>query len=169
MALVSYVLLSTLIAGLRGSFDPALLSSILSWAVFVVGLEIVILYLFKVPSPSPTTHHQTPLKTTKSNKQQTHSTSSALTPSPPFSTSSATPATNSSTSTSPFFYPRSGTAAAEQEAGSAGSSFCTFTIQTRISCFARSGTLCCLHLREAPVVWVLLAGLVAAEAGARGR
>ena len=50
MALVSYVLLSTLIAGLRGSFDPALLSSILSWAVFVVGFEILILYLFKVLS-----------------------------------------------------------------------------------------------------------------------
>ena len=48
MALVSYVLLSTLLAGLRGSFDPALLSSILSWAVFVVFLEIAILNLFKV-------------------------------------------------------------------------------------------------------------------------
>jgi hypothetical protein len=48
MSLITYVLLSTLLAGLRGSFDPALLSSVLSWAVFVVILEIVILNLFKV-------------------------------------------------------------------------------------------------------------------------
>lgn len=52
MALVNYLLLCTLIAGLRGSFDSALLSSILIWAVFVVGLDVVVLPVSKILNPN---------------------------------------------------------------------------------------------------------------------
>ena len=37
----------TLLAGLRGAFDPALLSSVLTWAFLMIGLEILILNLAK--------------------------------------------------------------------------------------------------------------------------
>lgn len=47
MGCVTYVLLSTLLAGLRGAFDPALLSSVLTWAFLIVLLEILILNLAK--------------------------------------------------------------------------------------------------------------------------
>jgi hypothetical protein len=41
MALVTYILLSTLLAGLRGAFQPELLGSTAGWAFFSVGLEIL--------------------------------------------------------------------------------------------------------------------------------
>ncbi|KIW09325.1 hypothetical protein, variant 1 [Verruconis gallopava] len=47
MGVVTYVLLSVLLAGLRGAFDPALLSSVLTWAFLMIGLEIMILNLAK--------------------------------------------------------------------------------------------------------------------------
>ena len=43
MALVTYILLSTVLAGLRGSFHPELLGSITTTAIFVVMFEIVLL------------------------------------------------------------------------------------------------------------------------------
>jgi len=41
MALVTYILLSTLIAGLKGAFQPELLGSAATWAFTVVLLEII--------------------------------------------------------------------------------------------------------------------------------
>lgn len=43
MALITYILLSTVLAGIRGSFHPELLGSITSTAVAVVAIEIVII------------------------------------------------------------------------------------------------------------------------------
>ena len=43
MALITYILLSTVLAGLRGKFQPELLGSITTSAVGVVILEILIL------------------------------------------------------------------------------------------------------------------------------
>lgn len=43
MAFVTYILLSTILAGLRGSFKPELLGSITSTALAVVLFEIVVL------------------------------------------------------------------------------------------------------------------------------
>ena len=43
MALVTYILLSTVLAGLRGSFHPELLGSITTTAIAVVIFEIVLL------------------------------------------------------------------------------------------------------------------------------
>jgi hypothetical protein len=40
MALVTYILLATLLAGLRGQFRPELLASTATWALGVVGFEI---------------------------------------------------------------------------------------------------------------------------------
>lgn len=45
MAVVTYVLLSTLLAGLRGEFDPQLLGATAMVAVLVVVLEILFLRL----------------------------------------------------------------------------------------------------------------------------
>ncbi|KAL9947781.1 Protein yif1b [Verticillium nonalfalfae] len=45
MALVTYILLSTLIAGLRGQFQPELLGITASWGLVVVVVEIAILKL----------------------------------------------------------------------------------------------------------------------------
>ncbi len=45
MALITYILLSTVLAGIRGSFHPELLGSITSTAVFVVLFEIIVLKL----------------------------------------------------------------------------------------------------------------------------
>ena len=41
MALVTYILLSTLLAGLRGAFQPELLGSTAGWAFFIVFVEIL--------------------------------------------------------------------------------------------------------------------------------
>lgn len=41
MALVTYILLSTLLAGLRGAFQPELLGSTAGWAFFIVFIEIL--------------------------------------------------------------------------------------------------------------------------------
>jgi hypothetical protein len=41
MALVTYILLSTLLAGLRGAFQPELLGSTAGWASLAVVLEIM--------------------------------------------------------------------------------------------------------------------------------
>ncbi|RDL36547.1 Uncharacterized protein BP5553_05899 [Venustampulla echinocandica] len=41
MALVTYILLSTLLAGLRGAFQPELLGYTATWAFFIVGIEIL--------------------------------------------------------------------------------------------------------------------------------
>lgn len=41
MAFVTYILLSTLLAGLRGAFQPELLGSTFGWAICIVGLEIL--------------------------------------------------------------------------------------------------------------------------------
>lgn len=43
MALVTYILLSTVLAGIRGSFHPELLGSITSTALVVVVVEFIIL------------------------------------------------------------------------------------------------------------------------------
>ena len=43
MALITYILLSTVLAGLRGSFHPELLGSITTSAIAVVLFEIVVL------------------------------------------------------------------------------------------------------------------------------
>jgi protein transport protein YIF1 len=43
MALITYILLSTVLAGLKGSFHPELLGSIAVSAVAVVGIEIIVL------------------------------------------------------------------------------------------------------------------------------
>ena len=43
MAFVSYILLSTLLAGLRGDFHPQVMGSLFSYALVVVLIEIVIL------------------------------------------------------------------------------------------------------------------------------
>ena len=43
MALITYILLSTVLAGIRGSFHPELLGSITSTAIFVVIFEIIVL------------------------------------------------------------------------------------------------------------------------------
>ena len=40
MALVTYILLSTLLAGLRGAFEPELLGYTATWAFFIVVIEI---------------------------------------------------------------------------------------------------------------------------------
>jgi len=45
MALVTYILLATLLAGLRGQFRPELLASTATWALGVVGFEIASLKL----------------------------------------------------------------------------------------------------------------------------
>ncbi|KEY68769.1 hypothetical protein S7711_00639 [Stachybotrys chartarum IBT 7711] len=56
MALVTYILLSTLIAGLRGKFQPELLGYTASTSLLVVGVEIVALrlgcYLLSISSQS---------------------------------------------------------------------------------------------------------------------
>jgi hypothetical protein len=41
MALVTYILLSTTLAGLRGAFQPELLGSNFGWAFFIVIIEIL--------------------------------------------------------------------------------------------------------------------------------
>jgi hypothetical protein len=41
MALVTYILLSTLLAGLRGAFQPELLGYTATWAFFIVVVEIL--------------------------------------------------------------------------------------------------------------------------------
>lgn len=41
MALVTYILLSTLLAGLRGSFQPELFGYTATWAFFIVAVEIL--------------------------------------------------------------------------------------------------------------------------------
>ena len=41
MALVTYILLSTTLAGLRGAFQPELLGSNFGWAFFIVIVEIL--------------------------------------------------------------------------------------------------------------------------------
>ena len=43
MSVITYILLSTVLAGIRGTFRPELLSSILSSALAVVFIEIVLL------------------------------------------------------------------------------------------------------------------------------
>ncbi|OAL35980.1 hypothetical protein AYO20_04641 [Fonsecaea nubica] len=43
MALITYILLSTVLAGVRGSFHPELLGSITSTAIFVIIFEIIVL------------------------------------------------------------------------------------------------------------------------------
>ena len=43
MALITYILLSTVLAGIRGSFHPELLGSITSTAIFVILFEIIVL------------------------------------------------------------------------------------------------------------------------------
>ncbi|KIW27042.1 uncharacterized protein PV07_06823 [Cladophialophora immunda] len=43
MALITYILLSTVLAGIRGSFHPELLGSITSTAIFVLIFEIIVL------------------------------------------------------------------------------------------------------------------------------
>jgi hypothetical protein len=43
MALITYILLSTVLAGIRGSFHPELLGSITSTAIFVIIFEIILL------------------------------------------------------------------------------------------------------------------------------
>ena len=45
MSLVTYILLSTLIAGLRGQFQPELLGYTATTALVVVIIELLILYL----------------------------------------------------------------------------------------------------------------------------
>lgn len=45
MALVTYILLSTVLAGLRGSFQPELLGSIMTTSVVVICIEIACLKL----------------------------------------------------------------------------------------------------------------------------
>ena len=45
MAFVSYILLSTLLAGLRGDFHPQVMGSLFSYALVVVLVEIVVLKL----------------------------------------------------------------------------------------------------------------------------
>ena len=45
MAFVSYILLSTLLEGLRGDFHPQVMGSLFSYALVVVLLEIMILKL----------------------------------------------------------------------------------------------------------------------------
>jgi carbohydrate-binding DOMON domain-containing protein len=45
MALVTYVLVSTLLAGLRGRFEPEVLGRTASTALVVVVVEIIVLYL----------------------------------------------------------------------------------------------------------------------------
>lgn len=45
MAFVTYILLSTLLAGLRGDFHPQVMGSLFSYALVVVLVEIVILKL----------------------------------------------------------------------------------------------------------------------------
>jgi hypothetical protein len=45
MALVTYILLSTLLAGLRGAFHPEVMGSTFGYALFVVGAEILLLKL----------------------------------------------------------------------------------------------------------------------------
>src|SRR5277367_3851174 len=41
MAFVTYILLSTLLAGLRGAFQPELLGYTATWAFFIVFIEIL--------------------------------------------------------------------------------------------------------------------------------
>lgn len=43
MGLITYVIVCTLLAGLKGAFDPALLGSILTWASLIIFLEIGII------------------------------------------------------------------------------------------------------------------------------
>jgi hypothetical protein len=45
MALVTYILLSTLVAGLRGAFQPELLGYTATFAFIIVSFEIVLLKL----------------------------------------------------------------------------------------------------------------------------
>ena len=56
MALITYILISTVLAGLKGSFHPELLGSIAGSALFVVIIEIVVLkiamYLLNITNES---------------------------------------------------------------------------------------------------------------------
>lgn len=45
MALVTYILLSAMLAGLRGNFEPEVLGITASWAFFIVFIEILLLKL----------------------------------------------------------------------------------------------------------------------------
>ena len=47
MAFITYTLLSTLLAGLNGKFEPQLLGITFTNGVFVLGLELVVLWLGK--------------------------------------------------------------------------------------------------------------------------
>ncbi|KAK0109962.1 hypothetical protein ONS95_002629 [Cadophora gregata] len=56
MALVTYILLYSMIAGLRGAFEPELLGYTATWSFFIVGVEIILLklgaYLLSIASDS---------------------------------------------------------------------------------------------------------------------
>jgi hypothetical protein len=56
MALVTYILLSTMMAGLQGAFNPELLGFTATYAFFVVGIEILLLkfgcYLLSISNES---------------------------------------------------------------------------------------------------------------------
>ncbi|KAH8792091.1 ER to Golgi transport protein-like protein Yif1 [Hyaloscypha finlandica] len=56
MALVTYILLSTMMAGLQGAFNPELLGYTATYAFFVVGIEILLLkfgcYLLSISNDS---------------------------------------------------------------------------------------------------------------------
>ena len=45
MSLITYILLSTVLAGIRGTFKPEILGSITSTSLVVIGVEILILRL----------------------------------------------------------------------------------------------------------------------------
>jgi len=45
MAFVTYILLTTLLAGLSGAFEPALLGLTFSNAAVIIGLELLVLWL----------------------------------------------------------------------------------------------------------------------------
>lgn len=56
MALVTYILLSAMLAGLRGEFQPDLLGYTATWAFFIVAMEILLLkfgcYLLSITNES---------------------------------------------------------------------------------------------------------------------
>lgn len=56
MALVTYILLYGMIAGLRGAFEPELLGYTATWSLFIVIIEILLLklgtYLLSIASDS---------------------------------------------------------------------------------------------------------------------
>lgn len=56
MAFVTYILLSTVLAGIHGSFDPKLLGEVFFSAMIIIGLELSVLwlgsYLLSIPSSS---------------------------------------------------------------------------------------------------------------------